>query len=63
MKVSVDLSKCNGYANCVDQADDIFDLDDKGHAVVLVTSPDKDRAAAVWQAARLCPVRAILVSD
>ena len=35
MRIAVDLSKCDGYANCVMAAPDVFDLGDDGLVVVL----------------------------
>jgi ferredoxin len=61
--VKADLDACQGYANCVVGASDVFDLDDDGVVVLLKTSvPDSDRAR-VEEAARSCPVSALWVED
>lgn len=64
MKVHVDLSLCQGYANCLAAAPDIFDIDDAGQAVLLkaVVETDDDKAA-VMAAIPMCPVAAITVED
>jgi ferredoxin len=63
MRVRVDLDKCQGYANCVGVAPDIFDLTDEGTVVLLEESPSPDRAADVVRAVQLCPAQAISVED
>ncbi|MBS1878948.1 MAG: ferredoxin [Actinobacteria bacterium] len=63
MKVKVDLTLCQGYANCVDAAPEVFDLGDNGLVVLLVEEPGPEHEHAVREAARLCPVRAIEIDD
>lgn len=64
MRVTVDLTKCNAYANCLMEAPEVFDLDDaSGLATVLQESPPEELRAKVEAAARVCPVQAIAVSE
>jgi ferredoxin len=63
MRLTVDLSRCQGYGNCVSAAPELFDLDDSGMAVVLIAEPDAERAAAAQNAVRVCPVAAIVLED
>jgi len=63
MKVRVDLDKCQGYANCVGVAPDIFDLSEEGTVVLLEENPSADRAGDVQRAVQLCPAQAISVED
>jgi 3-phenylpropionate/trans-cinnamate dioxygenase ferredoxin reductase subunit len=60
--VKADLGQCQGYANCVVAADDVFDIGDDGVVVVLLRAqiPDSD-LARVQTAARSCPVSALTV--
>jgi 3-phenylpropionate/trans-cinnamate dioxygenase ferredoxin reductase subunit len=61
--VRADLRVCQGYANCVVGADDVFDLDDDGVVVLLrteISEADRDR---VDEAARSCPVSALAVEE
>jgi len=61
--VKADLTACQGYANCVVGADDVFDIDDDGVVVLLkkrIAEPDRAR---VVEAARSCPVSALVVAD
>jgi ferredoxin len=61
--VKVDLGACQGYANCVVAADDVFDIDDAGVVVLLRADiPESDRAR-VESAARTCPVNALAVQE
>ena len=64
MKVSIDRSKCTGYANCVDAARDVFEMGPDDIAIVLVEeTSDEEQVARVRSAARLCPVKAVLVDE
>ena len=62
-KVSADLETCQGYANCVVGADDVFDIDDEGVVVLLkseVPEQDRDRVA---DAVHSCPVSALRMDE
>lgn len=61
--VRADLEACQGYANCVVAAEDVFDINDDGVVLLLKTNvPDSDRAR-IEEAARTCPVSALSVED
>jgi ferredoxin len=62
MRVEVDLSRCQGYGNCVSTAPDIFDLSDAG-TVLVIKQPELDDEAATRAAANLCPVSAISIIE
>jgi len=59
-RVEIDSDLCSGFASCVDDAPEIFKLDDSGTAIVLVPETDDERAV---KAARDCPMAAISVFD
>jgi 3-phenylpropionate/trans-cinnamate dioxygenase ferredoxin reductase subunit len=61
--VRADLQACQGYANCVVAADDVFDIDDDGVVVVLRTTVPEAERARVEEAARTCPVSALRVEE
>jgi ferredoxin len=65
MRVSVNQSKCSGFASCMLVAPDVFDIDEAENvAIVLEPSPPESRRAKVEEAVRSCPMRAItLVED
>ncbi len=59
-RVDIDRDLCSGFASCVEDAPEIFVLDDSGTATVLVQETDDER---VLKAARDCPMAAIAVFD
>jgi len=62
VRVTVDLTKCNAYANCLMEAPEVFDLDgETGLVTVLQEQPPDELRARVEAAARVCPVQAIAV--
>lgn len=61
--VKADLEACQGYANCIIGADDIFDIDDDGVVVVLRNEIEESDRVRVDAAARSCPVSALVVED
>lgn len=64
MKIELDLVKCQGYANCVVEAPEIFDIDDdNGKAIILLDEvPEADHEDA-RRAIASCPVAAIRAAD
>ncbi|MFZ0040240.1 MAG: ferredoxin [Solirubrobacteraceae bacterium] len=64
MRVVVDLSRCQGYANCVSTAPDIFDLDEAtAQAIVIDSDPGPELQEAARQAVLSCPVQAIILEE
>lgn len=61
--VKADRDACEGYANCVMAAADVFDIDDDGVVVLLQTEIAEADRARVEEAARSCPVSALTVAD
>ena len=63
-KVVLDLDRCQGYANCVVTAPDIFDLDEQtGTAILLQEAPDDALRPDAEEAVRRCPAEAISVDS
>lgn len=62
-KIMADLEACQGYANCVVAADDVYDLDDDGVVVLLKSAIEESDRARVEEAARSCPVSALWLED
>jgi ferredoxin len=62
MRVVVDLTRCQGYAQCVFLAPDVFELHGEE---ALLYDPDilDDQLERVHQAAAACPVQAILLGE
>lgn len=62
MKITVDTNLCEVHGDCVVAAPEVFDLGEDDEVVqVLQSEPGEEHRAAVEQAARMCPVAAILV--
>lgn len=61
--VKADPEVCQGYANCVVAADDVFDIDDDGTVVLLKTTVGEADRTRVEEAARSCPVSALMIVD
>lgn len=61
IRVQVDLTRCQGYGNCVTAAPDVFDINDEGQAFVLVDDLADEELARMKAAAAVCPVAAISV--
>ncbi len=60
--VEVDRGVCIGAAPCTAMAPNTFALDDEGKAGILATV-SKDDQETILNAARACPVGAIIVKD
>jgi ferredoxin len=63
MIVTVDRTKCCGYAMCVETAPDVYQLDDSGYACVVVDTVPPDLVDAARRGARACPQTAIRVTE
>ena len=61
LAVTVDLTACQNYGQCVFEAPEVFDLDDHSQLVYQPTAPASMRAQ-VEAAAAACPVQAIVIS-
>ncbi|MDH6676669.1 ferredoxin [Rhodococcus sp. LBL1] len=57
--INVDLTKCQGYANCVVASPDAFDLGDDGKVVLLTKEVSADALAEVEEGVRSCPAAAL----
>ncbi|MGW1029429.1 ferredoxin [Streptomyces sp. NPDC002577] len=62
MRIVVDLNRCQGYAQCVFLAPDVFELHGE-EALLYDPEVSEDRLERVQQAAAACPVQAILVGE
>ena len=64
MKLNVDLDLCEGHAQCVMAAPEVFLLPDDADVVtVLDENPPDELRDKVERAAMMCPVAAITVED
>ncbi|MGN6612221.1 MAG: ferredoxin [Angustibacter sp.] len=64
MKVIVDLDACQGYACCMMEAPEVFDLDeDAGKVILLQENPSDDLRSKTESAVRACPAKALKLED
>ena len=59
VRVVRDVERCQGFGNCVLEADDVFDLDDDGLVVLLQDDVAVDDVERVSVATKACPVNAV----
>jgi ferredoxin len=62
MRISVDLNRCQGYAQCVFLAPDVFELHGE-EALRFEPHPDHAQRLQVMRAAAACPVQAIVLDQ
>ncbi|MGV9870586.1 ferredoxin [Rhodococcus koreensis] len=63
MKLSLNLNGCMGYACCMMESPELFDLDeDTGLAILLVEHPDGSMREQAETAVRACPAGVISLS-
>lgn len=63
MRVKVDTERCVGAGMCALTAPSVFTQDDDGFSEVLPGREDGGGDPLVREAARACPVRAVIVED
>jgi ferredoxin len=61
--LKADFGACQGYANCVDAAPDVYDIDDDGVVVLLKDEITEDELPRIEEAARSCPVNALTIEN
>ena len=61
MKITVDRTKCEGYAKCLQVTPKVFKLDAKMIAEVIDPKGDSDEK--ILFAAKLCPTKAITLEE
>ena len=61
MKITIDRTKCEGYAKCIQVSSKVFKLDAKMIAEVIDAKADTDEK--IIFAAKLCPTKAIALEE
>jgi 3-phenylpropionate/trans-cinnamate dioxygenase ferredoxin reductase subunit len=59
----VDLGLCQGYANCINVAPDIFDLNDDDQVMLLRADVEAADQPRIEDAVHGCPVSALSIAD
>lgn len=63
-QVVFEASKCQGYANCLIEAPEIWDFDeDEDRAVLRIPDPGDSLRAKAEASARCCPAQAIRLEE
>ncbi len=60
-KMKIDYDLCQGHANCMAEAPEIFKVDDKGMLTVLQDTPENALLKKAQTAAQYCPTSAIKI--
>ncbi|TMA68473.1 MAG: ferredoxin [Deltaproteobacteria bacterium] len=61
MKITIDRTKCEGYAKCIQASPKVFKLDAKMIAEVIDAKADIDEK--ILLAAKICPTKAIILEE
>ena len=61
LRIEIDRDLCVGFADCVTESADAFELDDEGIAVF--TNPEGVDRTSLLEACQACPVDAITVLE
>ncbi len=61
MRITIDRTKCEGYAKCVQASPKVFKLDAKMIAEVI--DPKAETDEKILLTAKLCPTKAIILEE
>lgn len=62
IQVRANVRLCEGFANCLVAAPDLFDLDDEDKVIILQDDLDEAERSRVEEAIRSCPVSALTIA-
>lgn len=63
MHVSVNLSRCCGYALCAEVSPEVFTIDDDGFAQVIHSTVPPELQAKARAGTTACPAKAIVLTE
>jgi len=63
MDIKIDLGKCQGYAQCVHEAPEVFEMGESGVAQILAVGVTPENEKFALAAADLCPMQAISITN
>jgi len=61
MRIRLDPDRCQGHGRCYTLAPDLFDADDLGHCVVLVSDVPASQEDAARNGVENCPEQALFL--
>jgi ferredoxin len=59
MRIKADFDLCKGHANCMGEAPEVFEVDDKGFLNILQEEPPEELREKVELAVKHCPTGAL----
>ena len=63
MRIKVDFDLCKGHANCMGEAPEVFQVDEKGFLNILQEEPPEGLREQAELAVKYCPTSAISLED
>ncbi len=63
MRIKVDFDLCQGHANCMGEAPEVFRVDDNGYLEVLQEQPSEELREKVEMAVTYCPTGALSLEE
>lgn len=63
MRIKVDFDLCKGHANCMGEAPEVFQVDEKGYLAVLQEEPPEQLREKVEAAVQYCPTGALSLEE
>lgn len=63
MRIVIDWDLCQGHANCMGEAPEVFQVSDEGKLTLLQERPAESLRAQIDLAVRYCPTGAISLED
>jgi ferredoxin len=63
MKVVADYDLCEANAVCMEQAPEVFKVDDEDNLHILIENPGEELRQKVEAAVRLCPRQALSITE
>ena len=59
MKIKADFDLCQGHANCMGEAPEVFQVDENGYLNILQEEPPEELREKVELAVKYCPTGAL----
>ncbi len=63
MRIVIDWDLCQGHANCMAEAPDVFRVGEDGMLTVLLEQPPESMRAKIEDAVSFCPTGAISIAE